>query len=132
MASKYLEKGHVVVVFSLKKQYLQVAVHVCTVGVHLTIHLVSLPRLPLMSVVDAIVRPTTHCRQTHIIHTAHVLNQFCNVFKRDKIKNFLWLSISFLLSRRSWVTNPKDGLFIYLFIYYARSAATYIYNECKH
>jgi len=64
-----LEKGHVVVMVSVKEQDLEVAVHVRAIGEHLAVHLVALPRLLLVTVVDTVVRAETYCVNTHT-HTS--------------------------------------------------------------
>ena len=51
----HLQEAHVVVVIAIKKQNLQVSVHVCTIAVHLAVHLIAFPRLRQMTVVDAVV-----------------------------------------------------------------------------
>ena len=55
-------------VVSVEKEDLEVAVDIGAVGEHLAVHLVALPRLLLVPVVDAVVRAETHCK-----HTKHQL-----------------------------------------------------------
>ena len=70
VCSKDLEEAHVVIVLSVKKQDLEVAVDVRAVAVHLAIHLVAFPRLLLMTVVDAEVRAQTHCSKSQVTYIA--------------------------------------------------------------
>jgi len=52
---------------AVKEQNFEIAVHVRAVAEHLAIHLVALPRLLQMSVVDAVVGTATRC--LHRTHT---------------------------------------------------------------
>ena len=77
--SRDLEKAHVVVVLSVKKENLEVAVHVRAVAVPLAIHLVAFPRLLAVKMVNTVVGAQTHCcTHTHITHNA-VLQRVLNI-----------------------------------------------------